>query len=128
MITLQVLMHRELTPAEGQNYLEQMNRKIEFSSSQGGFSTVKIPGVTRFENPFPDWLQQALLYYKLVYDSVNLCYHAQVQMEANAQSWLTWFDNSFRPWVVRAHPEFDIASLHARAMTEHDDIGGNDSF
>jgi hypothetical protein len=116
----QFFVHRELTPAQGQWMLNQIVREVDKNPTHWNPGAVKIPGINRFENPFPQWLQETFVQYGFVYDSINLCYAGPFPTEAEAEKWRTWFDNSVRPWA--AQRGLDTSTVHARVMCEHPDV------
>ncbi len=128
MVLLQLFIHRQLTPDQGQMYLNEMFT-VGKHNPQGGVAAVKIPMVTRHENPFPAWLQAAIRSWgKCAYDSVNMCYIFRYEYEDGAEIAREWIDTHFRPWTKAHYPAFDIDLLHVRVMGEHEDVQGSDSF
>lgn len=129
MVQLQLFVHRQLTPEQGQLYLAEMFEVGGRFTTQGGVGTVKIPSVTRHENPFPAWLQAAIRSWgKCSYDSVNMCFIFRYEYEDGAEVAREWIDSYFRPWVKVNYPAFNIDLLHVRVMGEHEDVQGSDSF
>ena len=133
----QVFLNRGITPQQGQQYLKEMDRKIDQGASltPGALGTVKIPGVTRYDeagrNVFPDWLGKALRERcGLDYDAINLCYFKRMPNEENAVALMHWFDSNFRPWLKQvffAQGE-TLAKLQVRCMDEHSDVADAQSF
>ena len=116
----QFFVHRELTPEQGQWMLNQIVMEVDKNPTHYAPGAVKIPGINRFENPFPKWLQDTFLTYGFAYDSINLCYAARFNDEASAEVWRNWFDNSVRPFA--AARSLDTSTIHARVMCEHPDV------
>ena len=114
-----------------------MNQSVKDAPATGSPSTIKIPGVTRFDDPasnrpvFPEWLQRALREKAgLAYDSINLCYFKKYESEEEAVAMMHWFDSSFRPWIGKiyfAQSEV-LKNLQARVMDEHADLAGSQSY
>lgn len=120
MFLFQVFIHRELTPEQGQQYLQHMISEIDRNPTQWTPGACKIPGVNRFENPFPDWLSSTLQQYGFEYDSINLCYAGRFQSESAAEVWRNWFDNTVRPWA--AQYGLNTTNVHCRVMCEHPEV------
>jgi hypothetical protein len=130
VVLLQVFIHRALTPEQGQLALAEMLKEAAKQPTLGATNTgaVRVAGYNRFENDFPQWLQQILTDYKLTYDSVNLCYQGRFNQEANAEAWRLWFERELRPYMVREFPSFDSNSVHVRVMTVSEDVANAESF
>jgi len=129
---VQVMVHRELSPEEGQRHLEQMATEVKRGAATPGFGMLHIPGVTRRENPFPEWMQKALERNDLVYNEINLAYQASFPTIQKANAFRMFFDATFRPYVIAAPHQktvpFDVDQLHIRVMEEDEMTDGKTSF
>lgn len=134
MPLLQIFVHRELSPQQGQEYLQRMIDEADQRSGKGapgGGAThaVKVNNVSRWENPFPEVVQTAFEdRLKLQFDSVNLCYFFSFSTEHEAEKWRKWFDADMRPWIAANAPSFDVSKLHVRVMGEHETVSGAESY
>jgi hypothetical protein len=133
----QVFLNRGLTPEQGQEFLRRMSKKIDNSPAPtpGAPGTVKMPGITRYDDSgrpvFPDWLANALRdRCKLEYDYMNLCYFKRYASEQDARAMMTWFDNSFRPWMMKVFFQYadTLKNLQVRVMDEHDSLGDAQTY
>ncbi|NDQ57306.1 MAG: hypothetical protein GZ088_09570 [Acidipila sp.] len=130
MALLQIFIHRELTPEQGQAYLQRMVDQIDQQAAQHqpGTNAVKVAEISRWENPFPEKLQPVFEQQGLKYDSVNLCYFNRFPGEHEAEVWRRWFEQSMRPWIVESFPAFDASKVHVRVMSDHESVQGAESF
>lgn len=116
----QFFVHRELTPEQGQWMLNQIVMQVDKNPTHYAPGAVKLPGINRFENPFPQWLRDTFTTYGFQLDSINWCYAASFATEGAAEVWRQWFDSSVRPWAARRG--LDTSTVHARVMCEHPDV------
>lgn len=117
----QVLIHRVQDPMEGQRKLDIISQHATVDLTAGvGFKVLKMPGVTRWENPFPDWLQQYLTEAGLEYDDFNLSYQIRTTF-ADAKKLMVWFEENIRPFCEN-HPQLKsfIATVTTRIMMPDD--------
>ena len=130
MYLFQVFLNRPLTPSQGQQFLEEMTREIDKNPQHWTPHSVKIPGVTRYDNVFPKWLSAELEKLKLSYDRVNLCYAIQFKTEQEAVNLMDWFDREWRPWAGKQYPQgqSELSRVQVRVMDEHEDVANAQSF
>jgi hypothetical protein len=131
----QVFIRRELSPQEGQRMLAQMNAEVDKLSAAGqaGAGVLKIPGVTRQDNPFPEWLQTLLLRnVGLEYDTINFCYYKAFPNEQQAVQVMDWFEMHFRHWAMDAFADQNakkvFEKVQVRVMDDHADLQGQHSY
>lgn len=122
-----ILVHRQLTPQQGQAALEQMQQEIDRQIGTAGFGAVRLPGVNQFENPFPDWFRQQAERWLLRYNDINYSYQRQYERRESAQAALDWFANEVRPWMRMHDPAFE-QTVTVRVMDANEETTGLDSF
>jgi len=134
MYLFQIFVNRVLTPEKGQEMLDKMFAKVTPQSITGGFTAVKIPGENTHENPFPQWIQDALKKIpELTYDDVNFCFQRPFSTREKAKNMMEWYDATLRPWLqaeAAKHPEdvHTVDALHVRVMDHTDGVGDADTF
>ena len=130
----QVMIRRELTPQEGQAMLEQLTKAIDAqqaSAPVGGTGVIKVPGITRHDDPFPPWLRDRLVNtVGLSYDPINFCYVRAFPTEQGAVDLMNWFEQHYRPWMLKVHSNEGeiISKVQTRVMDDHADLQGLDNF
>jgi hypothetical protein len=99
---LVTLTPRALTPAEGQQILEEMRKAVPINSV-AGWNTIDTAGnLKRIE--FPDWLRIWLEAAKFEFDTINWMYHMRVNERKAADAVVEWFDK-LREWAKQNDPE-----------------------
>lgn len=122
-----ILVHREFSPEQGQAALDAMIANIDQQQIGGSIGAVRLPGQNRFENPFPDWFQDAARGWQLEYNDVNYCYQRFYSTRAKADAALHWFDTSVRPWIQSRDARW-ASTVSVRVMDDHADHHEYDSF
>jgi hypothetical protein len=125
-----VYHNRQLTPQQGQQALEQMMQGIDTQQTRvsAGAGALRLPGVNRFENPFPQWLRDAATQeWKLHYNDINYCYQQGFNARHEAESKMDWFERVARPWIRQRDPALE-GNVQVRVMDEHDETLIFDSF
>ena len=135
MYQLQLSLWRSgISPEEGQKMLALLKAKTQ-SSDGAGVSKVNVPGVTVDENPFPKWLQEALLAQipGLKLSPVNMMYIADFVDQADAEAAMQWVIVTYRQWAATALTNEQnevLGLLVARVLANADisDVAGLEEF
>jgi hypothetical protein len=101
MYILLVAYNRPVGIDEGQaklNYMAGLARQNLYSAS--GWQPMKVSGVTRFENPFPDWFGKMLAQAQFRYDDINMLWYYKTEHYEAGLSLLQWFEQQVRPWIA----------------------------
>ena len=127
---VQVMMHRELSPEEGQRILGNMSQELVGRAAMftHAFGVLHLEGQTRRENPFPQWFRDAIEKSEFHYSDVNLVYQREFEKEHLAVMFMKWFDRVLRPYCVRVGGAEFAQRVHIRVMDEHEWTSDSESF
>lgn len=130
MTIVQIMLHRELSPEEGQRILENMSQELTGRAAMftHAFGLLHLPGQTRRENPFPQWFREVIEKSSFHYNDVNLVYQREFEREHRAIEFMDWFDRVLRIYCAGVGGEDFAKLLHVRVMTEHEWTVDSDSF
>lgn len=130
MPMVQIMMHRELSPEEGQRILENMSQELTGRAAMftHAFGLLHLPGQTRRDNPFPQWFRDVIAKSNFHYSDVNLTYQREFEKEHLAVTFMEWFDRMLRPYCARVGGEDFAKKLHVRVMDDHEWVVNSDSF
>lgn len=95
-----VAYNRAIGIADGQAKLNHMALLAKQNSQALGWAPMKVPGVNRFENPFPDWLGKLLASAGCRYDDINMLWYYKAEEYSQGLALLMWFEQQVRPWVA----------------------------
>lgn len=110
MYRLQIMVKRVLTPAEGQAKLAEINAKVSEQVNQGmSWGRVAVEGTLK-ENPFPDWLMNALRagIPGLQLDELNFIFFREYDTTDEARYYENWIRGPLLDWA-KSNPNWLIA-------------------
>lgn len=131
MWLFEVGYQRVVDPQEGQRMLDAISNEVALKSAMSGASTwqaVRIPNVTRYENPFPEWLNNLLEQAGFEYNDINMAWHKRQLTNREAMAMMHWFEE-VRRWAVQdpAWAQY-MAGVVGRVHEENEWSEGVESF
>lgn len=121
-----ITMLQGFEPKNGQEALDKIHAEAQRLTAEGkslnGVVRVEIEGVTRFKNPFPDWLCAAfaIALPELKFDQVNWIYNYVLPdfeaARAYEQKYITWFTDTYES--ADEQQRKDMGLLH-HSIAEH---------
>lgn len=113
--------HRIVNPQDGQQKIEQIVAAARQQNvAASGWTPIKIPGVTRYENPFPDWLAKLLTQAGCQYDDVNMVWYLKTNSYEQGIALLAWFEQQVRPWASNDRAWTDYMQFVTSRLLEDD--------
>jgi len=129
MPLVQVLVHREIDPQEGQTRLDAMADVLKSRPMpQGGWGKLAVEGATRHANPFDPWLREILKGNKFVYNDLNYCFQRKVKTMQDGEALMEWFDEQVRPRARLRLGNAVTDALHCRVTDDHEELADKDTY
>lgn len=129
MYVLQIFHHRVVDPVTGQQMLETLDYYRKANPVAIGPVRLAVHGVSKDQDPFPDWLRNVLQSAGFQFDDLNFVWQVSGDQQRVYQL-RDWFESQIRPWLVQIGWGPYAGQLTSRIMTPSGDMapGALDSF
>lgn len=129
MPLVQVMVHREIDPQDGQVRLDAMADALKTRQMpQGGWGKLAVEGATRHANPFDTWMRKVLTDNSFRYNDINYCYQRKVKTMQDGEALMEWFDEKVRPRARLRLGNAATDALHVRVTDDHEELADKDTY
>lgn len=126
------MVQRTLTPEQGQEKLKVLAAAASSEPAAKLTGVIKLPEVNTFENPFPEWLVDALKERipEIQFDNLNYIYWLECASEAEAKRLADWVCGDLKEWAARITDEMGavMKQVQARVLLKDDTLVGYEGF
>lgn len=122
MYTFFIQYHHPVDPLTGQQKLEHMKSAIQGQHTTWAGGVLKLPGVTPFINPYPQWFNDIMRGAGCVYDDINMSWARGGLDYHQVIAFLQWFEQGVRPWILSDHQWFEWQSHVTSRGIQSDDV------